>query len=188
MLICISSFVLAGGMPDPSKPAPSTSNMAIVKNGTIVKVFYKKPDAGKVKVSIYKVDSGEAVFSEELKGRDGFVRPYNLRELPKGEYRVVMQDDSEKREEVINNSIPRAQASASIIKANENQFAVLLYSKLKNQVKVTLYDDDKNILLSQVYEVEGGASKLFNKKQLEGNVTVEVSDENGIIKTATVEE
>ena len=99
MLMMISSVVLAGGTLGPSETTKS-SKMAIVKSGDGVKVFYKPSEIGKVKVTIYN-NKNNVVFSEEVKSRLGFVRPYNLNNLPEGEYRVVMQDENETREEIV---------------------------------------------------------------------------------------
>ena len=40
-----------------------------------------------MKVTIFDKDN-ETVFSEEVKTRSGFVRPYNLSDLPEGDYYV----------------------------------------------------------------------------------------------------
>ncbi len=181
MLILISSVVLAGKDPNPSE----SSNMAIVKCGDVVKVFYKKTNAEKVRVTIYN-DEDQAVFSEELKSQSGFVRPYNLASLPEGEYRVVMQGESEKREESVSNMKEYARPLAGVIKPNANQLVVTLFSKEGKDLNVTLLDDQQNVLFSEKYTVEGQASKLFNLRKVKGAVSVEVSDEAGIIKSTTL--
>jgi len=182
MLILISSVVLAG---EDTNPSESSKNMAIVKCGDVVKVFYKKANAEKIKVTIYN-DEDEAVFSEELKSKSGFVRPYNLASLPKGEYRVVMEGESEKREESVSNLKDYSRPLAGVIKPNDNQLVVTLFSKDGKDLNVTLLDDQQNVLFSERYKVDGQASKLFNLKRVKGAVSVEVSDESGIIKSATL--
>ena len=180
-LMLISSVVLAGGTPSPSE----SSKMAILKSGAIVKVFYKNPEAGKVKVTIYDKDD-KALFTEEVKSRTGFVRPYNLNSLPEGDYRLVMQDGNEVREENVCTRNDHAKPLVGIIKANENQFVVTVFSKAQNNFRITVLDEERNVLFTELYSVNGRASKLFNVKDVKGAVSVEVGNKDEIIKSATL--
>ena len=82
LLTFVSSVVLAGEDPDPSE----SSKMAVMKNGDVVKVFYKKLAEAKVKITILDQEN-KAVFTEEVKSHAGFIRPYNLSQLPEGDYK-----------------------------------------------------------------------------------------------------
>lgn len=184
MLILISSVVLAGGTPNPSTSSTS-SKMAIVKCGDVVKVFYKNDESTKVKVTIYNQEN-KAVFSEEVKSHAGFVRPYNIGSMPEGDYRVVMQDENEKREENVSTLKEHVKSLVGIIKASEDQFAVTFFTKEERDLRVRLLDSNKNVLFSDEYSVNGRASKLFNLKSVKGAVVVEVADEDGVIKSTTL--
>lgn len=185
MLILVGSVVLAGGNPNPSE----SSTMAIVKSGDVVKVFYKNAETAKVKITIYDEDN-KSVFAEEVKSRNGFIRPYNLADLPEGEYRVVMQDENEKREEsisTIHDAVTvNERALAGFVKLSKDKLLVTLFSKSENDLRVTLFDNNRNILLSEHYNVNGEASKLFSLKNVSGAVVVEVTDKDGLIKSTTM--
>jgi len=182
MLIMISSVVLAGGAPGPS----ASSKMAIVKCGNeVVKVFYKRSEAAKVKVTIYDKNE-EVLFSEEVKSKLGFIRPYNFNDLPEGEYRVVMQDENETREEYISTVKEHVKSLAGIIRASKEQVMVTLFSRSDDDLTVTFMDQEKHVLFSKVYSVNGRDAKLFNLRSVKGAASVEVSDRNGIINSSTL--
>jgi hypothetical protein len=184
----ISSVVLAGGTTGPSETTKS-SKMAIVKSGDGVKVFYKPSEKGKVKITIYN-SKNNVVFSEEVKSRLGFIRPYNLNDLPEGEYRVVMQDENEMREELVSTvkdvNVKNVKPLAGIIRANKNQLAVTFYSPSGSEVTVTVLDNKKRILFSEAYSIEGRDIKLFNLEDLKGATQVEVTGKDGVIKSVAL--
>lgn len=186
-LLLISGVVLAGGTTGPSE-TPKSSRMAIVKSSDGIKVFYKCSQVGKVRVTIYN-QKNDVVFSEEVKSH-GFVRPYNLKELPEGEYRVVLQDERETREEIVSTvkdvSKEYVKPLVGIIKANKNQFAVTLYSPAGSDVTVTVLDEKKRVLFSEQYSIEGRDLKLFNLANLKGATEVEVTDKAGVIRSTTL--
>jgi hypothetical protein len=184
LLIMISSVVLAGGTENPS----TTSNTAIVRTTDGVRVFYKSEKVAKVKVTIYN-QSGERVFFEEVKSRLGFSRPYNLTNMPQGDYRVVLEDENGTSEKIISNVKESAKVMAAVINARKeyNRCLVTLYSNRESEVTVRLLDTNANELAVENYTVSGQSSKLFNLANFKGAVSVEVSDANGIIKTTTLE-
>jgi hypothetical protein len=158
--------------------------MAIVKSTDGVRVFYKCSQVGKVKITIYN-QRNAVVFSEEVKSF-GFVRPYNLNNLPEGEYRVVLEDERETTEEWVSTVKEIAKPLIGIIRANENQFAVTFFSKAQNDVTVTVLDEERNILFSEEFNIEGRDTKLFNLKNLKGASQVEVTDKAGVIRSSSL--
>ncbi len=181
-LLIISSLVLAGG-----KENPSPSSL-IVMYGDVVKVFYNSDKASKVKVTIYG-KNGKEVFSETFNSRSGFVRPYNLSSLPKGEFKVVLEDGRGTTEKMVSNLREDAKVSGSIINVKQDQgkCMVILYSKNETDVTVRFLDENQNVLSTESYTVNGQASKLFNFRRLKGLASVEVSDKNGVIKSTALQ-
>ena len=184
VLIMISSVMLAGGTENPS----TTSNTAIVKTNDGVRVFYKSEKVTKVKVTIYN-QNDKKVFSEEVKSRLGFSRPYNLTSMPQGDYRVVLEDENGTSEKIISNVKESAKVMAAVINArkNYNRCLVTLYSNRESEVTIRILDANANELSVANYTVNGQSSKLFNLANFKGAVSVEVSDTNGIIKSTTIE-
>ena len=80
VLMVISSVVFARRADNPGAAA----GMAVVKNGTTFKLYYKGTQQMDVKVSILDA-TNKIVFTEVLRKVEGFVRPYNFSNLPEGD-------------------------------------------------------------------------------------------------------
>lgn len=186
VLIMISSVVLAGGIENPS--TKTSENTAFVETLTGVKVYYKSDKVTKVKVTIYDEQNKE-VFSEEVKSRNGFIRPYNLDNLKEGDYRVVLEDENGTSEKIVSNVREQAVVLASVVNARKNhgKCLVTLFTKGEADVSVKLLDADRNEIASESYRISGQSSKLFNLADVKGAVFVEVSDSKGLVKSATIE-
>lgn len=182
VLLLMGSVVLAGGTENPLLP----TNMAIMKTTTGVRVYYKAEKVGKVKISIYDDESKE-IFSEEVKSRTDFMRPYNLSNLDKGTYRVVIEDENGKREEVIDTH-KEVKVLSSVIHAKKLQKClVTLFSQDEADVKITLTDSNKNVLASDNFSIDGQAVRLFSLEKVSGPILVEVSDQNGVIRSSVIQ-
>src|SRR5258708_16427469 len=84
------ALVFANGTDDPAKTASSVG--VLNPNGSqLVKVLYKSPRYGKVKVSILN-ERHELLFSETMKKTDGFMRPYNFVGMVEGVYLIEIED------------------------------------------------------------------------------------------------
>jgi hypothetical protein len=123
------------------------------------------------------------VFSEEVKSRTGFVRPYNMTNLPEGEYRVVIQDETNIREESISTVKKHDKSLIGIIKASEQKVAVTFYTKQEDALRVTILNDKNTVLFSDEFAVDGQACKLFNLKSIEGATLIKVADKDGELKS-----
>jgi hypothetical protein len=182
LLMLISGVVFAGI----ENPAP-VSGIAILKSGDIVKVLYKGQKPSKVSVVILD-EKNHVVFSESVNKRADFVRPYNLSNLPEGDYKIVVEDENGKREDNIRHGKENSKVLSSIIHAREKQkCAVTLFSKVEAQVKITITDSQKNLLASDSFSVNGQSSRLFNLENVKGPLFVEVTDENGTVRSSTIQ-
>lgn len=82
----------------------------ISKDG-IVEVLYSSSELCNTKIEI-KNAAGQVVFSEIVRARNGFSRPYNLSGLPPGVYRVIVSNERESgSEKVIVKKKPRLKTS-----------------------------------------------------------------------------
>jgi len=64
----------------------------VVKTGSIYRVTYRRPLQTLVRVAILD-EAGNKVFSERIISNGSFTRPYNLSQLPKGNYKICVRDD-----------------------------------------------------------------------------------------------
>lgn len=181
VLMIISRITIAGEV-----HVPKTATTSASIKGGIVKIFYHSEDSDKVKVTIYDATS-KAVFSEEIRNKSNFVRPYNLENLPYGEYTIVLEDRNGKSEEKISyvKKTIEVQASISLNKESRKAF-VTLFSKGETEVTYHILDIDNNVLYSQTQKVDGQAAKSFNLEKVKGAVTIQVSDSKGLLKARTL--
>lgn len=69
-------------------------SVTIITKGKIVEVLYSSRVLCNTKVEI-KNSAGHVVFSETVRTRNGFSRPYNLSGLPPGVYKVIISNEHE---------------------------------------------------------------------------------------------
>jgi hypothetical protein len=79
VLAAVSVAVNAKNVDKPKSPV----GMAVVKTGSIFKLYYKGAKSGDVKVTIYN-DNNEKVYTETIRKIDSFMRPYNFSSLKEG--------------------------------------------------------------------------------------------------------
>jgi Domain of unknown function (DUF3244) len=179
-LMIISRVAFAGEV------APSASNTSVSLKGEIVKISYRSEDSEKVRVTIYDAASN-VVFSEEIRNKPSFIRPYNLENLAYGEYTIVLEDKNGRKEEKVSYVKKSAEVQASIIHKKESRKAmVTLYSKGETEVTYSVLDINNNVLFSKTEKVNGQAAKAFNLSKVKGAVTIQVADSQGLLKYKTL--
>jgi len=181
VLMIISSVAFAGEV-----KAPKAASTSVSLNGEIVKIFYQSENSERVKVTIYNADK-KAVFSEQIKNKSSFIRPYNLENLPYGEYTIVLEDKDGRSEEKITYGKKDADAFASIIShKNGRKAMVALFSKGETEITYNVLDSDSRVLYSQTETINGQAAKAFNLEKVKGAVTILVSGSNGVLDNKTL--
>lgn len=181
VLMIISRVSFAGEV---NAPEPTTTRVSL--KGDVVKIFYRSENSDRVKVTIYDIRSN-IIFSEQIKSESSFVRPYKLKDLPYGEYTVVIEDKNGKTEEKVSYFKEEAQVMASIISKKNNRGAVVaLFSKGEAEVTYRMVDSSNNVLYSETQKVNGQNTKAFNLERVQGAVTLEVSDSNGLLESKTL--
>lgn len=177
----ISRIAFAGGV-----DTPKASSTSVSMQGEIVKIFYRSEDSDKVKVTIYNTDS-KAVFTEEIKKKSSFIRPYNLGNLPYGEYTIALEDKNGRTEEKVTYAKKAVEVQASILhKEKSRKATVALFSTGETEVTYTVLDMNDNVLYTKSETINGQAAQTFNLEKIEGAVTLQVSDSEGLLKYKTL--
>jgi hypothetical protein len=181
VLMIISRVAFAGEVTSPKATSTSVS-----MKGEIVKIFYRSENSDKVKVTIYDATS-KAVFSEEIKRKSSFIRPYNLENLPYGEYTVVLEDKNGRTEEKVLYAKEVVNVQASIIHKKESRKAmVTLFSTGETEVIYSVLDINNDVLYSVSEKINGQAAKSFNLEKVKGAVTIQVADSQGLLRYKTL--
>jgi hypothetical protein len=161
---------------DPKSPV----GMAVVKSGTIVKLFYRGEQSGKVKVTIYN-HKGDVVFKEVMQHTEHFMRPYNFASLPEGEYTIELNDGSGKRFQNVTYTKPKLERIAYLTRLDkeENKYMLAVRNHEKDVLTVRIYNQHNAVIFQETEKVNGDFAKVYNLNSVIGNPTFEVIDKKG---------
>lgn len=159
MLTIVSSVVLAGGIDNPKAP----SRIAIMqKDADHIQLFYKSNKEATIEVSIYDADS-KLKFTEVIRKSDGFIRPYDLSGMKKGEYTVIVNDGTEKFEEKINTAERKSSLLSNVITMKRaGSFLLTVADDKAQSFTVTIIDKNENVLHKHVESLNKQYSKIYS--------------------------
>ncbi|HTF21516.1 MAG TPA: hypothetical protein VK658_25735 [Chryseolinea sp.] len=176
LILTASLLVTFGAM---AGNIPAAAGVAVVNQGTTLKLYYKGASETNVKVSILN-ESGHIVFSEVLKNVDGFVRPYNLAGIPAGEYTIEVSDQNTNHsEKVVIGQHPKAELANLVrVKGEEGKYLLTIPSKEAKDINVRILSDDK-VIYDEVQAISSDFARIYNLKKVKGSVTFEINDQKG---------
>jgi hypothetical protein len=182
VLLTVGSVTYANAVDNPS------SSMAVLKNGTSVKLLYKGAEQNDVKVLIFDEDN-RVVFSEKIKKTNGFARPYNFSKLPEGNYRIQIVDNTGSKTEEIayheEKQINRSKLMHVVrLSGSTDKFVLSVPNKQKETLTVAIYGED-NVLYTGSEIVSGDFARIYNLKDYSGPVTFKVTDSRGLTNSLT---
>ena len=180
--VLCGTLAFANGMDDPSKETSS----AVVLSSTgsrLVKVYYKSLRTANVRLTIFN-DRHQRIFSEMIKQESGFMRPYNFDKLPEGEYTIEIENGVSKQIEKVNTSLPKSVIMVHLAKVAgvEKKYALTGVSPRTEDLMVRIYDSVSQLVYEKSMKVSGAFGEVFNLKNISGDYTIEVSDDQGVIK------
>ncbi|HYF68549.1 MAG TPA: hypothetical protein VD884_10450 [Ohtaekwangia sp.] len=180
-LVTLSAVVSAVG-----KDEPRTAVLAVVpqKGSEVFKVIYKSEAQSRIKMNIYNA-AAQLIYTESFTGIDGFIRPVNFSQLSAGEYTIEMIDAVGKTTQKINYA-PVKPAPKNIhissIGKDDQKFLVSVADAGEETITIRIYDNLSNLIHAEKQKVNGDFAQVYVVKST-GNVTIEVSDEAGNIKS-----
>jgi len=160
----------------------SPVGISVIKQGAIVKLFYRGEQSGKVKVTIFN-ERGDVVYREILANTAQFMRPYNFSSLPEGEYIIELRDEQGRRVEQVDYKFPSEKRTAHLTRLNdhENRFMLAVPNQGVDDFHIRIIDDRNNVLYEERQHVIGDFAKVYNLNKFTGRHTFEVSDNAGRI-------
>ncbi|MFY0601344.1 MAG: hypothetical protein JXR03_16840 [Cyclobacteriaceae bacterium] len=141
------------------------------KAGTYCKVVaQEKQDQFKLIYKGYEVEpvliqwldeDDEIVYSESIKGKDAFVKQYNLSTLPEGNYRIVVTaEDYKYTEEVKLGDL--SDLKFSFRKAENKTIVMTGFKGQDKEVILYVYDEDKNPIYTETTSKESVFQRKYN--------------------------
>ena len=179
VLIAISSVVSARRMDNPAE----TSSMAIMKSGSVIKLFYKGVKECNIKVTIINAED-KIVFTEEIKHVDGFMRPYNFSTLAEGDYSIELVDHIGKKIEKVSYRNGKVERLANLIPlaSEAHKYLLTISNKGKDTFEVNIYDSKGDLLYNRSEEADGDFAKVYNLSKVSGKFSFEITDKSGNTK------
>ena len=182
------TLVFANGTDDPSTMISSVA-LLNSKGSNIVKVLYKAPRVGKVRISIID-ERHEMIFSETLRKVNGFMRPYNFDGLPDGAYTIQIDDEYGKQVEKLNyhfGTIDNSASTGKLIRLAKlpgtDKYVLTGRTQKEDEIQVRVYDDANKLVFEENRKVSGEFGKIYNLEGLSGPFTIEVADSKGLLQT-----
>lgn len=166
----------------------SHSKVRVSKDSSSVfKVYYSSADAKKVKINIYN-ENEEIVFSEVIKNENGFVRPYNMSNLPSGSYKFEIVDNEDIRAYEFSYGIIPSKKDDFVAFVNQfsnNRFFLGLASNTEEEFTIKIYDANSNEVYNSTETVKNQFSQLFNLENTSSNVTFKIFKAGKAVKEFT---
>jgi hypothetical protein len=179
VLFCTLAF--ANGTVEPNESA-STAAVINSDGSSVFKLFYKGEQKGLVKVSIMD-DHSKIVFSESIKSKNGFMRPYNFSELGAGSYTILIEDAQGIQRQKVTYAAGKIEKHISVVKLNEEgKYLVSVKSKSSDRIIVNVYDQFNELIHSHDKMVKNDFAEVLNLKNI-NQFTIEISDSNGVLKS-----
>ena len=180
-LIVLNIAAHATGIEKDSK----RSSVRVIKQAGTYKLIYTKKTHAKVGVQIFD-ESGKLLFSEQIRNKEGFIRPYNFSELDYGLYTMVITDAKEKVTQKVTHGEKRGsdnKAFLQLIKMKElpeknGVYHLTIVNQGKAEANINVKNDDNEVVFSSTEELNGNYGKLFNLKDLKRGGSFEISLRN----------
>ena len=182
-LTIFSTALFANNIDNPN----AATGMAIMKNGTTVKLFYKGTKQADVKVSKYNA-ANTLVYSDTIKNVDGFVRPYNFTNLEEGEYSIELIGENGRQVERVIYKLGKVEKLANVmhVTGEANKYILSVANKGQDVLTIKIYGDKGVLLYSKTENVDGDFAQVYNLDKYNGGVTFEVSDSKGVTKSLSL--
>jgi len=178
VLMVMSTMVFALDTPS----AAAASGMAVMKNGSTFKVFYKGLKENTVKVTILNSEK-EIVYRDIVKNTAGFARPYNFSNLPEGNYTIEVTDETGTRAEQISYNTGKVEKLAHLSRLEGERYMLSVSNKECQNLSIKIYNEDQTLIYTDNAKVTGDFAKIYNLEKITGKVSFEISDDKGITKT-----
>jgi len=154
------------------------NKVAVIRTGEVFKVIFKSPEESIVQVTILDTDR-TPLFTEKIISRGEFIRPYNLSQLPKGDYKICIDDQNGEHIEKIC-STESAVASSSLdvgdnvlmahvlkIKGADNKYLVAIPRQGETEAEIHIYDQYDQLIYSEKLKLNSDFAKVYALQNLE---------------------
>lgn len=182
-LACASSVVW--GAVETAKPM---SEAVALQRGKLVKVFYQNEKPCEVKITIAD-DQGQVIYSEKIKGKSKFVRPYNFSQLDEGMYQVTIDDETGEQVKQVAYHEPQEDDLlvhiTDLTEAQEKNKRYLLAvpNQGEEELTISILDTENHLLHQEIRHVTGDYAGLYRVINQPNGVIFRIVTSEGKEKT-----
>ena len=178
-ILLISGITFANAFDNPR------TTMAVIKNGSTFRLFYKGAQQSDVKVLILN-DENQIVYSEKIKNTDGFARPYNFSNLPEGHYSIQIKDNAGVRTETVNHQTEREEKTMHLLRLDgTGKYVLSVPSQGKQDLSITIFNDMNEVLYESDEKINGDFARIYNLGDQTSKFRFVVTDGKGLTKSVT---
>lgn len=154
--------------------------VSVLKKGSVIQLFYRGEERGRVKVTIYNED-GRLVYSEVIRNIEEFMRPYNFSKMPEGVYAIEVEGENGKTFRTVEHRTKSEQRVAHLTQMKDmpNRYVLLVPNKGHDVLTIRILDEENHLLYKEVKAVEGDFAGLYKLERANGHPTFEVTDSQG---------
>jgi len=155
------------------------SKVAVVRNGEVFKVIFKSQEESTVKVTILDNDR-TPIFTEKIFSHGEFVRPYNLSNLPQGDYKICIDDQNGEHVEKVCSTEPgivrreREVADKAMIahvlkiQGADNKYLVSIPHQNEGEAEIHIYDQRNQLIYTEKLTLDSDFAKVYALQNLDG--------------------
>lgn len=182
--ILIAALIIIGSVSAMANEKPETATgLAVVpvKGSNVYKVIYKGENEGKVKVNLFN-NQREVVFSQTI-ANGGFILPLNFSNLSSGEYTVeLVGANGKKVQKFVHGAATTPANYIHVSKIVSEEGKYLISVRNANAINVKIYDRS-GLIFDESKTLAGDFAQVYAVK-VPGELTFEITDANGNVKTA----
>jgi hypothetical protein len=183
--IVVAAFALISSVALANEPGNPRVVVISQKQSGTFKVIYEGEKTGNVQMNISNA-AGKVIFSETIKGVDGFIRPVNFMGMEPGEYSIEVIDAKGKQIQkvtYVNENVVKNVHVAKI--ADEGKYLLAVANQDAEQINVKIFDGTNQLVHNENLTVSGNLGLVYNLKNVTGTPTFEVTDKTGNVRTIT---
>jgi hypothetical protein len=171
---------------DPNSPV----GMGIIKNGSIMKVFYKGLKEGDVSVTITNAE-GNIVFKERLKHIQSFMRPYNFSNLGEGDYTIKIDSEDGKQQQTV--SLKAQSATTRIVSLSRvakisNKYILSIPYNRSEELQISIYNKQNTLVHSSKVNVDDDFAVVYDLESVGEGFYFEISGDDHAIQTISYQQ
>lgn len=178
VMLTVACSVTSAKEIDPKSPV----GVGVMKTGSVCKVYYKGQKPGDVKVTISD-EEGNVVYRETLHDVQDFMRPYNISTLKKGEYKIVVEDETRREEKkiLLSEEKSKEKSSLSLIRLSKksDKYVLNVPNKVAGELQVRIYNRDNKLVYDDKETIEGDFARLYNLSTIGEDFYFQVTNTTG---------